>query len=472
MNALELRPYQADIVDRVRVEMQAGHRSILVQLPTGAGKTAIATDMLGKAERKGIPGLFLVHRRELVRQTIKAFTKVGLRYGVIAAGYLENKSPLVQLGSINTYSRRISRFAKPALVAWDEAHHLAAAGWASIHAGLPQARHVGFTATPERLDGTGLGQYFSKMVKGPTTSWLIENEFLSPYRLYAPPGVNVAGVHSRMGDFVKSELSAAADRPTITGDAIREYRRRCDGRRAIVFCVTIEHSKHVASQFNAAGIKAVHIDGETPISERDSALESFERGDIQVVCNVELFGEGFDLPALECVICLRPTQSLAFWLQMCGRALRICDDKDRAVILDHAGNVERHGLPDDERIWTLEGRSKNTRDGGDQSGRFGSRTKPCPGCRAPKPVVFAKCTNCGFVEISAVDPSLAFGEGDLVEVDAATVRITRAREQSQAGSLGALIELGQRRGYKSPQQWAENIFAARLRQQRARSDGL
>ncbi len=187
------------------------------------------------------------------------------------------------------------------------------------------------------------------------------------------------------------------------------------------------------------------------------------------MCNVELFGEGFDLPALECVICLRPTQSLAFWLQMCGRALRVFPGKEYAVILDHAGNVERHGLPDDERIWTLEGRSKKSRDG---EGRGGSRTKACPFCKAVKPVAFVKCTNCGYVETPGVDPSLAFGEGDLVEVDAATVRLKRAHEQAQAGSLAELIELGRRRGYKSPQQWAENVFAARLRRDRMRGDGL
>ncbi len=467
MTGLELRPYQGNIVNDVRVEMKAGHRSILVQLPTGAGKTAIATEMLGTAESRGMAGLFLVHRRELVRQTIKAFAKVGLRYGVIASGYLENRQPLVQLGSINTYARRMSRFKTPTLVAWDEAHHVAAAGWSAIKAAMPNAYHVGFTATPERLDGTGLGEFVTSMVQGPSTSRLIADKFLSPFQLYRAPGIDVAGVHTVRGDYVKSELSAAADRPTITGDAIREYRRYSAGKRAVVFCVSIEHSKHVAAQFNAAGITAEHVDGETPIAERDAILDRFERGDTLVVCNVELFGEGFDLPALECVICLRPTQSLALWLQMCGRALRISEGKDYAVILDHAGNRERHGRPDDDRTWSLEGRIKSVRDS-----VGGTRLKTCPQCRAPQPSGFVKCTNCGYVDVQSYNEQLQFVQGDLVEDDPTALRISRAREQAAAGSLGELVELGRSRGYKGYQQWAENVYAARLRRDRAGSNGL
>ena len=316
--------------------------------------------MLGTAAERGMPSWFIVHRRELINQSSRAFTGEGIKHGIISANYEVNRTALVQIASIQTLSRRYHKYRVPSLIVWDECHHIAANSWSKIFSLYPNSVHIGLTATPERLDGTGLDKWFRVMVKGPSVAWLIENKYLSNYKLYAPSKVDLTNVRTRMGDYVGSELTAVVDKPSITGDAIKHYKKLADGKRAVVFCASIEHSKHVVKQFLDAGIPAAHVDGETDINERDAAIRRFRDGTIKILSNVELFGEGFDVPCIEAAILLRPTQSLGLYLQQVGRSLRPNPGKDYAVILDHAGNCERHGLPDDEREWTLAGREKKS----------------------------------------------------------------------------------------------------------------
>lgn len=453
---MELRTYQVDIIDRVRALMLAGVKRILIQSPTGSGKTALTAKMLGNAEKKGMASLFNVHRRELVKQSIRTFHAAGVRAGVIAANFLGDKRSLIQIASVQTLSRRLDKIRKPRLIVWDEAHHIAAGSWAKIYAEFPDAFHVGLTATPERLDGKGLKAWFDTMIHGPSVAWLIENKYLAPYRLYAPAGIVTEDVSTMMGDFSKPELNMVADKPTITGDAIKHYLKYARGKRAVVFCVSIEHSKHVVEQFLGAGIPAAHVDGETDASERDNAIARFERGETLVLSNVELFGEGFDLPALEAAILLRPTQSLGLYLQQCGRVLRPSPGKREALILDHAGNCQRHGLPDEAREWSLEGRDIRRGKGRGES----NSVKVCPVCFAAQFSGRPVCSFCGNafdVQSREVDEV----EGDLVEVDAEIVAAQRARrrEQGSARSLDDLIAFGKRMGYKPG--WAHHVYASR-----------
>jgi DNA repair protein RadD len=450
--------YQLDIIERTRAAL-ARSRAALVISPTGSGKTVLTGKMLGGSAARGSSSWFVVHRRELVKQSIRTFTGLELDFGVVAAGFQERRAAPIQIASQGTLAKRWRGLRTPALVAWDEAHHLAAASWETIYTGLPRAFHVGLTATGERPDGRGLGKFFKEIVQGPSVKWLIENGYLTPYRLVVPPDcVNVSSVHTKMGDYVKSELAAVADRPTVTGSAVKQYLKHAAGRRAIAFCVSVEHSKHVVAQFNAAGIAAAHVDGETNAQERDEAIERFAEGRTKVLSNVELFGEGFDLPAIEAVILLRPTQSLVVHLQQVGRGLRTHPGKDNVVILDHAGNTDRHGLPDDERQWSLEGRGAGAaaaRDGGGRALR-----KTCRRCFSVQALQASSCAFCGFTFAEGAELPLEL-EGDLVEVDSALVRQQRWVEQQSAGSLEALTALAQRRGYKQPKVWAQNVYAAR-----------
>ena len=301
------------------------------------------------------------------------------------------------------------------------------------------------------------------MIHGPSIAWLIENKFLAPYKLYAPSSINTAGLHTKMGDFDKQELNSVADKPTITGDAIAHYQKLCSGKRAIVFCVSIEHSKHVVSQFNSSGITAEHVDGGTDKGERDAAIKRFTEGTTKILSNVDLFGEGFDIPSIEAAILLRPTQSKGLFMQQTGRALRMAPGKIQAVILDHAGNCQRHGLPDEEMDWSLEGRGASKK--GEKST---VNIRICPSCFAAQTLGSLKCNFCGFIfdikprEVDQV-------EGTLVEVDPALIRRKKAIEQSTAGSLQALIALGYKRKYKFPERWAAFVHAARQQKSGSRS---
>jgi len=450
--SLVLRPYQDELIRSARSLMMKGCKSILLQSPTGSGKTALTAHMLKTAAEKGMPSVFTVHRRELVKQSMRAFHRIGLRHGIIAPGFLEDTRPLVQIASIQALSRRLGKLRSPKMIVWDEAHHVAAGSWTKVYESYPNAFHVGLTATPERLDGTGLGQWFKEMINGPSTASLIEDGFLAPYRLYAPGGIVTEGVGTRMGDFARAELNSAADKPTITGDAIRHYKKLASGRRAVVFCCSVEHSKHVVSQFNADGIPAAHVDGETDTNERDQRIAQFERGDILILSNVELFGEGFDLPAIEAAILLRPTQSLGLYLQQVGRALRTSPGKTDAVILDHAGNCARHGLPDSDREWSLSGREKR---GG--SAEPSVPVRICPKCFAAQFPGSMVCKHCG-AQFESAARKVVEEDGELVEIDANHIRRERLREQSQAKTFEELVELGKRRGHKRPHLWAKHIF--------------
>ncbi len=437
--------------------MRQGRKSILVCSPTGSGKTALTADMLHKSSQKGMRSFFNVHRRELVKQSLTAFDKIGVPAGVISNGFPPDSRFDVQIASIQSLARRLEKYKRPNLIVWDECHHIAAGTWEKIYDYFPEAFHVGLSATPERLDGKGLSKFFSVMVKGPSVSWLIENNYLADYKLFAPATVNLDGVKKSMGDFNKTQVGEIMDKPTITGNAIREYKKRAMGKRAVVFCVSVKHSEHVVDEFNHNGIKATHVDGTMDSATRDQALEEFASGKTQVLSNVDLFGEGFDLPSIECAILLRPTSSLSLYLQQVGRALRPSPGKEYAIILDHVGNVQRHGLPDEDRSWHLEGKKGRLSSGKSDEN---AAVKICQSCFAAQPPGADKCKYCGQAfekkprEIAEVD-------GDLEEIDPKLIRKNRMREQGQAESLEDLYHIGVKRGYKHPRRWAKHVFNSR-----------
>lgn len=251
-----LRPYQADLIDKIRARMRAGIRSLLVTSPTGSGKTLLTAHMLKTASDRGKKCWFVVHRKELVEQSIAAFKEVGIDCGVVAQGHTMDPAKQVQIASILTLANRLDLLAHPDLIVWDECHHNAAISWSKVHEEFPKAYHVGLTATPLRLDGKGLRHYFSEIIEGPSVAWLIENEYLSPYKIFAPSSPDLSKVHKRAGDYVAGELTEVMNKPAITGSAINEYQKLADGKRAVIFCVTIQHSLDVVAEFN---LSLIHI---------------------------------------------------------------------------------------------------------------------------------------------------------------------------------------------------------------------
>lgn len=460
---IHLRPYQNELLDGARDAFRKGKRAVLLQMPTGAGKTVSGSHMIGGASRKGNVCWWLTHRRELIGQTSKTFASMGIPHGLISAGQSSDPYKLVQIGSVQTVARRLDKLAPPDLIIFDECHHLGAGQWQAIFDAYPNAKIIGLTATPWRLDGVGLGRWFGHMVNGPTVAELILEGALSNYRLFAPTTPDLAGVGTQAGDFKRDQLAEAMDKPSIVGDAVIHYQKLCPDKRAVVFAVNIEHSRHIVLQFQLAGIAAEHVDGTMDTASRDAAIQRFIAGETLVLSNCELFGEGFDVPAIEAVILLRPTKSLSLYLQQVGRALRPAPGKDHAVILDHAGNSANHGFPDDDREWTLDDREKR------RSGEKGEVTiRTCPECFAVfRPV--PQCPNCGHTYVAQVR-EIEQVDGELTEIDVAALRrreaIEKKREQGEAQTLDDLIRLGRSRGMRNAEAWARNVIQGREEAQR------
>ena len=452
---ITLRDYQGTLVERTRANFIVGKRSQLLVLPTGGGKTVCFSYMSGAARSKGLTVWILAHRVELLEQISKTLRDFGISHGMIAPGYIGDRRQQVQVASVFTLARRLDRYEPPDLIIVDEAHHaIGKSTWGTVIKAFPKAKLLGVTATPIRLSGEGLGDLFECMVQGPTVAELIQRKALSPYRLFAPAGVDLSGVHSKMGDFVRGELAQAMNKPSITGDAVSHYQKLARGKRAVAFCVSVEHAEHVAAQFREAGVPAASIDGGMDKVLRQQVLKSFTAGDLRVLTSCDLISEGFDVPAIEVAILLRPTQSLGLYLQQVGRALRTFPGKAEAIILDHAGNVNRHGLPDDDRVWTLEGKLKKR-----SSKPSEVPVKTCPKCFATVASAATHCL-CGH-EFEVKAREIEHVDGSLEEVDVAAARKAARAEQGRAQSEQDLVAIGRSRGMKRPELWARHVLRAR-----------
>lgn len=339
---ITLRPDQQQLMDAAREQFRAGHRRVLIRAPTGFGKTVVTSQMFRSAAGRGLRSIFIVHRRELLDQASRAFTANGVEHGLIAADVEAAPDRLVQIATIGTLARRVHAIEPPRFVCFDEAHHIPAPGWSSIQDAFGQAFQIGLTATPRRLDGQGLRDFFDVMVSGPSVRWLQRQGHLSRCRHFSSRStLDLTGVRTRLGDFHKGDLRVAVGRSTIGHDAVAGYLRFARGKRTLLFAVSLEQSQHV-------------VDGKTPTTARDAAIARFERVDTLVLSNVDLFGEGFDVPAIEAVVMLRPTNSRGLYLQMAGRVLRPAANKPHAIIIDLVRNYSRHGLVEDDRKWSLD----------------------------------------------------------------------------------------------------------------------
>jgi superfamily II DNA or RNA helicase len=452
-----LRPYQTQMIDEGREAYRQGNRAVMFCLATGGGKTVTASTIVHGAAAKGNTTWWLTHRRELASQASQTFHSLGIPHGTVQSGFVSNPAAAVQVASIQTIVRRLDQLPPPDLIVFDETHHIGAASWDAIFQRFPKARVLGLTATPWRLDGAGLGRWFTHMVLGPSTADLIKTGSLSRYRMFAPATPDLSGVGTAAGDYQKSALAKAMDKPQIVGDAIGHYLRLCGGKRAVAFAAGVENSQHIAAQFNAAGIRAEHVDGSMSSDARDAAVDRFRRGETLVLSNADLFGEGFDVPAIEAAILLRPTKSLSLHLQQVGRALRPCEGKAEAIILDHAGNSLLHGLPDDEREWSLDDREKRTRAAPSEVPV--RQCKTCFYVFRPAP----KCPQCGAVaEVKA--RAIEVVEGTLSEVrrvQKEAAQRQRWMEERDCHSLDDWQALARQRGHKSG--WAMIRWQARQR---------
>jgi DNA repair protein RadD len=337
---ISLRPYQQDAIDRVRQEMRRGKRRVVLVLPTGSGKTrtgaAIVQSAIGKRQR----ALWLAHRTELVDQACATMHSFGLPVGCVAASskWPSRAEAPVQVASIQTLVARETHRPEANLIVWDEAHHASEAAecWSGLLDAYPDTPMVGLTATPERGDGAGLSPLFNGIVVGATVRQLTEMGHLVPCEIVRP------GRMLESGQIAQHPLAAYQDHGAM--------------RQGIVFARTVEEARRYAEEFTAAGVRAECITATTSAKDRELALDLFRRGIVRMLTNVFVLTEGTDLPTAAVCILARGAGSAGIYLQMVGRVLRPSPGKSSALLLDLRGVSHCHGMPEDERLYSLDGR--------------------------------------------------------------------------------------------------------------------
>lgn len=461
-----LRDYQMRVLREAVAYFRMGFRRVLIQLPTGGGKTVLAAQVLLAVLAAGGFSQFIVHRKELLNQTSRSFTAMGLPHGFIAADRPLDLEAATILAGVQTLVNRLDVVLPPNLVVLDEAHHCVAGTWERVLAAYPDAYILGLTATPERLDGRGLGEHFDVMVLGPTTAELIERGFLSPYDYYAPHRPDLSGLHTLGGDYNQTEVQALMDRPELVGDMVSHYLRLAGGQKGIVFASSIAHSRNLADAFRAAGVRAAHLDGTS--KDREAVMEGFCGDRYDVLSNVDLFDEGLDVPGIVYVGMGRPTKSMTKYRQQAGRALRLAEGKTRAIIADHAGNAFIHGLPDDDYEWSLEGRSKAAR------GACNDDAEPvrqCLTCYRVYPSKVKACPGCGAAQTPTAR-EIKIREGELEKLERERLKQERAErrkaEEKACKTYDDYYRLAVARGYNEPVKWARARSSMRSRSFRFR----
>ena len=362
MTTHPLRDYQVKMIDRIEAQIKYGKRRIMLQLPTGAGKTRCFVELAKRHRLNPYASdrncLIVAHRKELIDQAVEALTKEGVKkweIGIIRANVQESRHCVIQVASIQSLIRR--EFPKAGLVIIDEAHHATADSYQTIIDHYQDSIILGVTATPARTDGKGFKGSFEILLEGPTVKALTTQNYLCPYKLYAytKQRIDTRSVKIQAGDYQLNQLADVVMQSEVRADLVETWKKHAFGKKTVVFAVNVELSKQYAAIYNAAGYKAEHIDGDTPENQRVAILSRFKHGHTKILCNCNIVTEGFDLPEMECVQIVRPTKSLILWLQMVGRSLRTAEGKSHAIILDHTDNYKRLGLPDGNRQWSLNG---------------------------------------------------------------------------------------------------------------------
>ena len=372
-----LRPYQQLLSDQIDAQWALGCQNVMATLDCGGGKTAIFSHQLNICPDACVA---IAHRQELVSQMSLTLARYGVRHRILAPmpvikWIIQLHTQVLGRDFYDPNARRavagvdtLVSWSKPesrhhaATMRWaqqvklwiiDEGHHLLAGNkWGEATRMFPNARGLAVTATAERADGKGLGRHadglLDAMVEGPRGRWLIEQEYLTDYRVFCPPSdLHLEAVaHGVDGDYVRKQLATATRASSIMGDVVAHYLRLAPGKLGVTFAPDVETATDMAHNFNMAGVPAEVVSAKTPDKQRVAIMQLFAAKKVLQVVNVDLFGEGFDLPAIEVVSMARATDSYPLYHQQFMRALRRQEGKDRAIIIDHVGNVVRHGLPD------------------------------------------------------------------------------------------------------------------------------
>lgn len=446
-----LRPYQQEVKDKIYQSWNAGNKNVALIMQTGLGKSVVMSSIAYDVRAMNKQFAVLAHRNELVGQMSCHIARAGIPHRIIGSNSTVNQiirkhreefgksfvnpTAISAVVGVDTLVSRIDDMKKWAkqIDFWfqDENHHnLRENKWGKAIELFENAIGLGVTATPKRADGQGIGRiaegFMDDMIIGPSMRWAIENGYLADYEIVCPASdLKVADDSvSANGDWSNKTLRKAAKESKIVGDVVQNYIKYANGRKAIVFATDVETADEIAKKFNSAGVRAVSLNGTSQTAYREQSLNEFANGDIQVLVNVDLFDEGFDVPACDVVIMARPTASLGKYLQMIGRALRPLPGKT-ALIIDHVSNVIRHGLPDKYREWSLDRVNKRSKQVNDPDE---IPLTTCKNCLKPYEKFRTVCPYCG-IEKPLPNPAsrtIEMVEGDLILLDRAMLEKMRA----------------------------------------------
>lgn len=471
---MQLRDYQQRAVDECRRRFAAGARSVVLQMPTGSGKTPTAIEVMRLAREKGKRALFLADRRELVNQASKRLAEWGLPHGVVMAGVEGNPGELIQVASKDTLWSRVfasGRQHLPALdlIVVDEAHRASNKSSLAAWDRYPTAKLLGITATPAGPNGKGLGAIYDDLVVGATYAELHQSGALLPSEVYAPSRPDFSRVrHGRDGDFLQIQAAEIMGEAKIIGDVLEHWKRIAAGRRTIVFAQSVEHSISLRAAFRQQGIPAEHVDADTPEDQRQEYFDAFRLGYITVLTNYGILDTGFDAPWCEVVQIVRATEQRTVWMQMAGRVSRPHPGKTVGIVIDHGGNVYRHGYPDLDLPWSLDP-ERNIREIADEMRSRKDAAERDPVC-CPKCFAYREggrvCPKCGF-EVAR--------NAKHVEPQQGTLEFVRRGEKADGNKLGPNVAAWRRilaqmahRGstvkaaralfFKQTGQWPDNSF--------------
>jgi DNA repair protein RadD len=451
-----LRNFQQVLEREIYAAWDSGAINVMPVAPTGSGKTVVLSKLLRDEPGSSIA---IAHRQELVSQISLALARNGVRHRIVGRknsnlvrvitalqvaelGYsFLDPSAKCGVGGVDTVVKMTTEpwFKSVRLAVQDEGHHVLKDNkWGRASVLFPNARGLFPTATPLRADGKGLGRnadgLTDALVLAPSMRELIGMGFLTEYRIFAPPSdfhrENIR-VSDSTGELVKEDATKEVKRACITGDVVQHYLRIAGGKLGVTFAVDVEEATKTAAAFKAAGVTAEVVTAETPDALRANILRRFKNREILQLVNVDLFGEGFDLPALEVVSFARPTESFALYAQQFGRVLRPSEGKSEGIVIDHVGNVLRHGLPDRPRIWSLDRRDKRA------AKNDAIPLKVCVECLSPYEAVKKRCPYCDHYMPPAQRSAPQFVDGDLTELDPEVLAALRGEIERRDGDYQA-----------------------------------
>ncbi len=488
------RPYQDRDIGRIKDSYRRKVKRVLYVSACGSGKTVTFTKIAQGASLKGSYISILAHRKELIMQCSDKLNKFDVDHGIIKSGIVPHYDKNIQVASVQTMVHHLDDIAPPQLIIPDEAHHSQNATQQKIIKHYPDALLLGVTASPIFGNGRSLGGYYDELIQGPSVGELVEDGYLVPIRVFAPPPVAKLDGVDYGSD---AELEAALNKRRVTGDAIEHYRRLAAGLPAIVYVVSIKHAEDVAEQFRSAGFAFYAIDGTMGDKERDRLLAEFKSGEIEGLVSCDLISEGTDIPRAMVAIKLRPTKSLGLHIQQDGRINRpfyadgmpldtreqrkaaiAASAKPYGIIIDHVNNLYFHGLPDDEFTWSLVAPPVQKRAGG-----LLIPIQQCSECFAHfKPA--EACPYCG-AAVEKKERKLVYTKGQLVEIkknevitrkaaiakkkqDSAEAkarkeaeRIQKTKERKAAKTYVELVAFARKWKYDNPEAWAGNWIKMR-----------